>query len=308
MHYSAPAVLLLATPAFAAFNLLNLPGGLDNLPEIPAGTPENPACIAALNATIDCDPVVVTSNFTGSETTSAGGPNESTLNRICTDSCLASLRRWIRGGPGCEGDVLLDYFGLRNSTFYGDDDEEDSGPVDSNDVYQYYITATYFSKCLTDPNPRQGESKFCVLQREPGSNADPTGYMRPSYLNTSNPDALCGGSNTCALASAYLWAPLKTIYKIDPANMTESRREPPMLTLEEACPNVDTSKFPTREANLAQGGSGGNNNNNNNNGGNGGNGGSTNNTGGSPNAAARAGMQGWAVVFAASLLSVAYLV
>ncbi|KAF3096610.1 hypothetical protein TWF569_002592 [Orbilia oligospora] len=107
---------------------------------------------------------------------------------------------------------------------------------------------------------------YCLLAPET------PGYTQPGLLNTSNPDALCK-ENTCATQSAYLFSPIKTIYKYDPTNITESRdREEsngdlPMLTLEEACPDIDTSEYPLREEDvtaemLKSGSTGGNGNNN----------------------------------------------
>ncbi|KAK6515857.1 hypothetical protein TWF281_004448 [Arthrobotrys megalospora] len=223
-------LLLLPATTLASFNLLTLPES-DGLPTIPSGTTENPACIAAYNATIDCDPSVITNSFKD-----PNNPTSEELDKICTPTCLTSLRKWVRGGDGCEGEDYLNYFGLMSDGFF-------DGNVTSktSDVWQYYITAAYHSKCMKDFSTNQ----YCVLS--------PTaaGFTQPAILNASNPDALCK-DNSCGTQSAYLFAPIKTIYKYDANNVTEGREggDLPMLTLEEACPGIDTSKFAAREEDI----------------------------------------------------------
>ncbi|KAK6355532.1 hypothetical protein TWF696_004631 [Orbilia brochopaga] len=305
-------IALLAAPAFASFNLLSLPGGMDNLPTVPPGTTENPACIAAINATIDCDAALVTGDFSGGSKDNGTSDNgesrfkgtEAQLDGTCNDKCLNSLRKWIRGGDGCSGEAFLKYFDLLNSSYYGMD-------MSVSDVQQYYITSAYWSRCLTDLTPKEGQTKYCVLK-----NGTP-GIFQSGILNVSNTDALCK-ENNCATQYAYLSDPVKTIYRYDEANITNSDspdEEMPMLTLKQACPGIDTGKYPTREedvteAMLASGSTGSSGNNNNNNGGSGGN---TNGDGdsaaaGKSNAAGRTTAQGWGIVFAAVLATAAYLV
>lgn len=282
-------IALLAAPALASFNLLSLPGGRNNLPDIPAGTPENPACIAAINATIDCDPGLITGDFGDVGNSSATGngelrkPAESKLDGTCTDTCLNSLRKWIRGGNGCEGETFLKYFDLLNATYFGME-------MSVADVQQYYITASYWSKCLTDLNPEPNQSKYCILKDKA---ARSYGITTVGYLNVTSPDTLCK-QNSCATQFAYLSAPQKTIYKYDERNATNSDSrdgELPTLTLEQACPGIDTSKYPTREENVAAGATSGN-----------GSGGS----GGKANAGARVAVQG-STAFAVVIAMAAYL-
>ncbi|KAF3100298.1 hypothetical protein TWF102_005184 [Orbilia oligospora] len=246
--------LLLPTTVLASFNLLSLPESAGSLPDVPSGTTPNPSCIAAYNATIDCDSSVVTNSFGDSQR-----PTAAELDKICTSTCLTSLRKWVRGGEGCEGETFLNYFGLLSEKFF---DEDVGRNATATDVWQYYITAAYHTKCLVDFSSKT----YCLLAPET------PGYTQPGLLNTSNPDALCK-ENTCATQSAYLFSPIKTIYKYDPTNITESRdREEsngdlPMLTLEEACPDIDTSEYPLREEDvtaemLKSGSTGGNGNNN----------------------------------------------
>ncbi|KAF3928804.1 hypothetical protein ABW21_db0208196 [Orbilia brochopaga] len=239
-------VALLAAPAFASFNLLSLPGGMDNLPTIPAGQKENPACITAINATIDCEAGLVTGDFGGnsSNTTRGDSPNrqvtDAQLDSTCTDTCLTSLRKWIRGGDGCAGETFLKYFDLMNASYYGME-------MSVSDVQQYYITASYWSKCLTDLSPKPQQSKYCVNE-----NGSPGIFMSGIY-NVSNPDALCK-DNSCATQFAYLSAPVNVLYKYDDRNISNSDsvdNELPMLSLTDACPGIDTSKYPTREENLS---------------------------------------------------------
>ncbi|KAK6331387.1 hypothetical protein TWF730_004469 [Orbilia blumenaviensis] len=231
------ALLLLPSAAFASFNLLTLPDG-PGLPELPAGTTENPACIAAYNATIDCDPTVITNTF---ESTT-DGPTVEELDKICTPGCLTSLRKWVRGGEGCEGETYLNYFGLMSDDFF-----DGNVTTTTVDVWQYYITAAYHSKCMRDFST--SANTYCILS------PDSQGFAQPAILNTSNPDALCK-NNVCGTQSAYLFAPIKTIYKFDTSNTTGEDREEggrdsngdlPMITLEEACPGIDTSEYPLRE-------------------------------------------------------------
>ncbi|KAK6518707.1 hypothetical protein TWF506_005845 [Arthrobotrys conoides] len=226
--------LLLPTTVLASFNLLTLPDSAGSLPEVPTGTTPNPSCISAYNATIDCDASVITNNFSDPQK-----PTSSELDKICTSTCLTSLRKWVRGGEGCAGEEFLNYFGLLDENFF---DEDMGRNATATDVWQYYITVAYHSKCLVDSTTKT----YCLL------NPSSSGFAQPALLNTSNPSALCK-ENSCGTQSAYLFSPIKTIYKYDPTNITESRdREGsngdlPMLNLEEACPDIDTSKYPLRE-------------------------------------------------------------
>ncbi|EPS45515.1 hypothetical protein H072_530 [Dactylellina haptotyla CBS 200.50] len=286
MHALTLSLLLLPASTLASFNLLSLPGQ-DGLPEVSNTTTPNDACIAAYNATIDCDPSIVTNSF-GSDDL----PTAAQLDTICTDTCLNSLRKWVRGSDGCAGEEFLQYFGLTSDTFF-----DGLGNFTTADVQQYYITAAYHSKCLININQKQGESKYCIL-------TEYSGFTQPSYLNTSNPDALCK-DNTCGTQSAYLWAPVKTIYEYDPNNRTSAGEDNnlPMLSLEEACPGIDTSKYPQREADITAaqlGGSsttgGGNNN-----------GGNSTSTDDKPNAAVGVVVERMSVILAAAVGVVAYL-
>ncbi|KAK6342410.1 hypothetical protein TWF718_007811 [Orbilia javanica] len=229
MHYQYLSLLLLPTTVLASFNLLTLPESAGTIPETPSGVTPNEACIAAYNATIDCDPTVITNAFASPQ-----NPTEGELDTICTSTCLNSLRKWVRGGEGCEGETFLNYFGLMSEDFF---DGDVGRKTTKEDVWQYYITAAYHSKCLVDSS-----KTYCILSPLA------SGFTQPALLNTSNPDSLCK-ENTCGTQSAYLFAPIKTIYKYDPANVTESREggDLPMLTLEEACPGIDTSSYPLRE-------------------------------------------------------------
>ncbi|KAK6503800.1 hypothetical protein TWF481_008806 [Arthrobotrys musiformis] len=221
--------LALLPGALASFNLLTLPDA--STPEVPAGTTPNAACIAAYNATIDCDPSVITNSFADQQS-----PTAAELDKICTSTCLTSLRKWVRGGDGCEGETFLNYFGLMSDGFF-----DDNITSTTQDVWQYYITAAYHSKCLLDLSTKS----YCLLS------STSSGFTQPAILNISNPDTLCK-ENTCGTQSAYLFAPIKTIYKYDPTNVTEGREggDLPMITLEEACPDIDTSGYPTRESDI----------------------------------------------------------
>lgn len=282
-------LLLLPVSTLASFNLLSLPDGGD-LPEIPAGTPENPACVTAYNATIDCDVEIVSSTFSGDNL-----PTEASLNRICTSTCLNSLRSWIRGGEGCEGETFLNYFGLMADNFF------DAGlNYTIADVQQYYITATYHSKCLVDLKPQPNQSKYCLLNNS---------TSQSSIYNTSDPDSLCV-DNTCGTQAAYVWAPVKVIYEYNITNITlnpgASKGDLPMVSLEEACPNLDTSGFPTLEADITASqlsNSSGNGTKSNNNGGSSGNGTKTN----TPNSAVGGAMVERTAVFAVILGVAGYL-
>ncbi|KAF3927981.1 hypothetical protein ABW20_dc0110057 [Dactylellina cionopaga] len=281
-------LLLLPASALASFNLLSLPeaGGL---PELPNGTTTNPACLAAYNATIDCDPSVITSSF-GSDGSTL--PTAEELDGICTPQCLTSLRKWVRGGDGCAGEEYLNYFGLNREGFF------DNGTnATIADIYQYYITASYHAKCLKQLN--KTPSKYCIL-------TDQSSFAQPALLNTSNPDTLCK-YNTCGTQAAYLWEPVKTIYKYDPANQTESsgngESDLPMLSLEEACPGIDTSKYPAREADVTAEMLGGSSS------GNGGtNGGNPTGGGDKPNAAPGKAVEKMTVMFGVVLGMVGYYV
>lgn len=129
----------------------------------------------------------------------------------------------------------MNYFGLMTENFF---DGNVEGKATVTDIWQYYVTAAYHSKCLIDSST----NTYCLF-----SPLSP-GFTQPALLNTSSPDTLCK-ENSCGTQSAYLFAPIKTIYKYDPTNVTESREggDLPMLSLEEACPGIDTSEYPLRE-------------------------------------------------------------
>ncbi|KAK6537201.1 hypothetical protein TWF694_011398 [Orbilia ellipsospora] len=231
MH-SFKLLTLFPLSALAAFNLLSLPDDSD-FPTLPNVTTTNPACIAAYNATIDCDFQILNISISDSL------PTESELDSICTSTCLTSLRNWVRGGPGCSGEAFLDYFGVDVEHFL-----DDNTTTTLPDVWQYYITSEYWSKCLTNLNPQPNESKYCLLT---GDN----GFTNSLIYNTSSPSTLCQDNN-CGTQSAYLWAPVKMIYEYDPKNksIVEGDEDLPMITLEQACPGLDTSKYPVREADV----------------------------------------------------------
>ncbi|KAF3941063.1 hypothetical protein ABW19_dt0204595 [Dactylella cylindrospora] len=231
---AALSLLLLPSFALASFNLLNL---ADDVPQVPT-TGDNPACLAAYNATIECDAEIITGDFSLDNL-----PSEAWLDKICTSTCLNSLRKWVRGGEGCEGEEYLNYFGVMNDTNFFD-----GYPFTIADIQQYYITSVYHYKCLTDLNPQPNQPKYCLLKNATTENE----VYTPGIFNVSNPDAFCV-ENTCAAQSAYLWAPVNVTYKFDPADFTVDRdenQETPMISFAEACPNADTSKFPRRESEI----------------------------------------------------------
>ncbi|KAF3915864.1 hypothetical protein AA313_de0201559 [Arthrobotrys entomopaga] len=236
MH-SLKLLALFPLSAFA-FNLLSLPDDSD-FPSLPNNITSNPSCLAAYNATIDCDFQILNNSLI------TAPPSESVLDQICTTKCLASLRSWVRGGPGCSGEEYLEYFGVELDNFF-----DDNTPATTTDVWQYYITAEYWSKCLINMNPQPNESKYCLLS------GGGTGWTESLIYNTSSPDTLC--QDNCGTQAAYVWAPVKVIYEYDPKNATivQGESDLPMITLEQACPKLDTSKYPVREADVKMDGSG----------------------------------------------------
>jgi hypothetical protein len=225
--------LLFLPTAFASFNLLSLP---DELGTPPTNITTNPACLTAYNATINCDPRLVTSNFAGRF------PSVAELDAICTDECLTSFRKWIRGGDGCEGQEFLDYFGLTTGNFF--DDEEVKLSYD--EVVQYTVSSAYHFKCLKPINPKSGDAKYCLLKNE-----DPEDSPVPIF-NTSNSAALCK-DDTCAQQYAYLSIPREIIYKYDPQDLSNGgENNVTLITIQEACPGLDTSEFPLLESEVSK--------------------------------------------------------
>ncbi|KAK6532791.1 hypothetical protein TWF281_006967 [Arthrobotrys megalospora] len=221
MH--ALTLLLLPATALASFNVLNLPES--ERPSFSTSTTANPACQAALNATIDCEPSILADKL--------DNPSVADLDRLCTSQCLASLRRWARGAEGCTGDDFLNYSGLRKDA--GEEFGDDAVKA-TIDVQQYIITAAYHSKCLKDVS----KNSYCALSPETRISDTAVAY------NSSDPDPLCK-DNSCGTQFAYLYSPVKVI--VDVRNVTRNTKQEdiPVVTLEVACPNIDTSKYPLRE-------------------------------------------------------------
>ncbi|KAK6527622.1 hypothetical protein TWF694_004606 [Orbilia ellipsospora] len=249
MHYLT-YIILFSPLSVLGFNLLTLPSG-SGFPSLPntTSTTTNPSCIAAYNATISCSLQILNNTLFGSSssissTSSATLPTKSQLDQICTSNCLASLRNWIRGGPGCESTTFLESFGIDVNDFL-----KNNTTTTVEDVWQYYVTAEYWSKCLTTLNPQQNQSPYCLI-------SNPTSLTQPIIFNSSSPAAFCNNtSNTCDTQSAYLWAPVKVIYEISSPNSTVGDSggdingdNMPMISLGEACPEIDTSRYPIRES------------------------------------------------------------
>ncbi|KAK6347936.1 hypothetical protein TWF718_005756 [Orbilia javanica] len=216
-------LLLLPATALGSFNVLNLPE--EDRPNISEGTGNNPACIAALNATIDCEPSILANTLEN--------PTVAELDKLCTSQCLKSLRRWARGTEGCAGDEFLNYSGLREDAAKEFGDEAVSS---ATNMQQFIITAAYHSKCLRDLS----NGAYCVRTHETDNIS----------FNSSDPDPLCK-EDTCGTQFAYLYAPVKVILDVRNTNRNTKKEDIPVVSLEVACPGIDTSGYPLREEDVA---------------------------------------------------------
>ncbi|KAF3164664.1 hypothetical protein TWF751_009557 [Orbilia oligospora] len=217
------------------FTMDQNPGKL--VPKMPSGSKEE-ACIKAYKERhIECVPEIM-------HLITLGDPNEvpteDQLKEVCTSTCLDSLRKWIRGTSDCGPEKFLKFLKLSNST------TTDAG-YKTADLQQFFINDVYWDKCLVDlGKPQNGGSKWCVLQWEAIIAAENTHL--PDLFATSDPDDFCK-DQTCGAQFAYLSAPKKYIRKLDDKKGLKAGEDPKieMVTLKDACPKIDTSKFPKRE-------------------------------------------------------------
>ncbi|RVD80452.1 uncharacterized protein DFL_008349 [Arthrobotrys flagrans] len=217
------------------FTMDQNPGKL--VPKIPSGSKDE-ACIKAYKERhIECVPEIM-------HLVTLGDPNEVPtevqLEEVCTSTCLASLRRWIRGSSDCGPEKFLKFLKLSNST------TTDAG-YKTTDLQQFFLNGVYWDKCLVDlVKPQNGGSKWCVLQWEEIIAAETS--HPPDLFSVSDPDDFCK-DQTCGAQFAYLSAPKKYIRKLDDKKGLKAGEEPKikLITLKEACPKIDTSKFPKRE-------------------------------------------------------------
>ncbi|KAK6509761.1 hypothetical protein TWF481_004491 [Arthrobotrys musiformis] len=173
-----------------------------------------------------------------------GVPTEHQLEELCTNSCLNSLRQWIRGTTDCGPDKFLKFLKLSNST------TKEAG-YKTSDLQQFFLNDVYWDKCLVDlVKPQNGGSKWCVLQWEEIIAAETS--QLPNMFITSDPDDFCK-DQTCGAQFAYLSAPKKYIKKIDDKKKLKAGEatKVELITLKEACPKLNTSKFPKREENIS---------------------------------------------------------
>ncbi|KAK6534025.1 hypothetical protein TWF281_005365 [Arthrobotrys megalospora] len=221
------------------FTMDQNPGKL--VPKLPSSAKDE-ACLKAYKERhIECVPEIMHSITMGDPNEV---PTEAQLKEVCTDTCLNSLRKWIRGSSDCGPDKYLKFLGLSNST------TKEAG-YKTSDLQQFFINGVYWDKCLVDlVKPQNGGSKYCVLQWEEII-ASETSHLPDQFL-TADPDDFCK-DQTCGAQHGYLAAPKKTIKKVD--NKGAKDGAPPkseMVYLKDVCPKLDTSKFPKREESISE--------------------------------------------------------
>ncbi|EWC47445.1 hypothetical protein DRE_00413 [Drechslerella stenobrocha 248] len=229
------------------------------VPKIPAGN-KDADCMEAYKVKIECSNVAM---MTFDPKDASHLPDEKTLDRLCTDGCRRSLQSWIRGKGACGPTKFLQFLGLSNSTI--------AAKYSESDIQQFWINQVYWDKCLTERNLKYGENKYCIAATSDGL-LGKGGRKVPTTFYTDDPDAFCAVT-TCGAQAAYLWAPKNIITKVSPklknkkrtpvAGGGEDKKNDPkagghaksaaepekggLISLKEACPHIDTSKFPRRE-------------------------------------------------------------
>ncbi|KAF3919112.1 hypothetical protein ABW21_db0206240 [Orbilia brochopaga] len=265
-------LLLLPAVVLGAANFTMDKNGGDLVPKIPTSSKDSD-CVAAYKQPIFCDNAVMMSMDPKDK---SHVPDEKSLEKICTTKCLSSLQTWIRGKGSCGAAKFLDFLQLSNTT-------TDSKFSDS-DLQQFFISGVYWDKCLTELNTNQkfGDSKWCIIQAADAYGGD-KGTKVPTTFYTDDAESFCE-ARTCGAQAAYLWAPKKIIKKVKsgkkirrddahgkaapakeaPAKDAHGKSAPvkvkpvkgakavasdsgDLVSLDEVCPKIDTSRFPKRE-------------------------------------------------------------
>ncbi|KAJ6261516.1 hypothetical protein Dda_4186 [Drechslerella dactyloides] len=250
------ALLLLPALVLADSSFTMDKNGGPLVPKIPTGN-KDAACTEAYKQPITCESAIMMNMDPKDK---SHPPDEKSLDKLCTPKCLSSLQSWIRGKGACDSAKFLDFLGISNST--ADKQYSDS------DLEQFFINEVYWDKCLTELNLKYGSSKYCAVQAAEAYSGK-AGAKIPTNFDPNDAETFCGAT-TCGAQSAYLWAPKKIINKVAGGKKTTKRdgghkpaKKPPvkstetkgeLISLKDACPKIDTSRFPKREeANKAGG-------------------------------------------------------
>ncbi|KAK6354622.1 hypothetical protein TWF696_003763 [Orbilia brochopaga] len=255
-----PAMVMAAASSSSTAGTFTMDkNGGDLVPKLPENSKDTD-CVAAYKQPISCD-IAVTMSINPKDKSHV--PDEKSLDKICTKKCLSSLQTWIRGKGKCDSAKFLDFLGLSNSTT--------DGKYTDSDLQQFFISGIYWDKCLTELNTNQkyGASRYCISQTAEAY-AGEKGTKVPTTFYTDDAENFCKAS-TCGAQAAYLWAPKKIITKVSgkkvkrdggkshaaakgakaaPAKAVEAPKGD-LISLDEACPNIDTSRFPKREGGAA---------------------------------------------------------
>ncbi|EPS39929.1 hypothetical protein H072_6302 [Dactylellina haptotyla CBS 200.50] len=209
---------------------------------VPKPVGKDPKCDAAYSEHVNCHPIIMQKPVLG---TPSEMPSEKQLEMICTDTCLKSLEGWIRGNENCSPADFLKFIGRSNAT-------TKSIRLKDVDLQQFFINEVYWNKCLTDLKPKTGDKKWCILQEEEVFTQD-GGTL--NTISTKKPEEFCTQS-TCGAQNAWLWGPKKVIIQVED-NEKEAVKsgekgtpKEALITLKQACPKLDTSKFPKRESGI----------------------------------------------------------